>query len=704
MRPVGTIFVIGRAIWIWGSTRGLRDLCRFGEEILAWIWAKPRPLNRVDQFAAARFHETGDELIAELVSAIACGQHVAVAGPRGCGKSHCIDQAIRVAEEQGFIPKNGFVKLQGNRELPRDYLIEDDMTLAVEDGVVVPKRKDAPLFRFALRVKEGDRRGRPVRSRDGYVSCYGLDDNSNLCLEEALKRHQRIVLFLDEVNRFSDGVLDSLLLLLEEGEVVMGGEIFKLPVVVMMTMNPPGYDASARALSPPLSARIGRQYRLLSPRLNVLTDVIAYSVVRELINKMNKDVGSEIALLPPSINLIRRAAAVTLCAWGDPRSKDPCFEYLSSEMHDLLIEMAKSSPAVASAMQTLNELCHFGPDGRALGDWIVAASVGAIKESRVMKRSKAVPEATHFIASAVTVLSHKLQDNFSSATRPDNTQRKEEALHLLASSILTTKSERIERLLLRRVDQYVNLQDMMSGLVKDLSATDVRETFIEYGIASNRDVERWIEFLGAVKVGTKGIQNRKDVERIIKQEMRNVGFLEVHEEGLAFADDVHRRLLGWLSEHVFHSLLRTVFSELASGTPAVTEPLERALEECAFVRDGIWKEHATVRRLIQQEGLVDLSRERVSELFHALDACWLRAEHQNVDLVEPLEEVLKAVNQDKELQENIKRFVGRSLKQMAKHPGRGKGTRGLSRMFEDKYKCTVVSTVISTQNTVGCKN
>ena len=389
------------------------------EEAGHWIVARPWPRNRIDQAGVNRFFETGPELIETIVGAIACGQHVALAGPRGCGKSHCITEAITESEKRGLIPKNGFVKIQGNKELPRDYLIEDDLTLSVDDsGTVTPKRKTAPLFRFAKRSDAGDTRGRPLTDgRD--VICFGVDDAGRLAEDAPLRPEQRIVLFLDEVNRFSDGVLDSLLLLLEEGEAVMGGEVFRLPVVVLMTMNPPGYDASARTLSPPLSARIGRQYRLLSPRLDVLTDLIASKTLRRITTateRLGNDGttrrGGSIHVHPPPRKLVRRAAAVTLCAWGLPHEGASGFDYLSPDTRALIGQIARTSSQLEGAMRSLNELCHFGPDGRALGDWIIAASVAAVNEAKAHEDTTATARAEHFVDCAVTVLSHKLQDIF----------------------------------------------------------------------------------------------------------------------------------------------------------------------------------------------------------------------------------------------------------------------------------------------------
>ena len=165
--------------------------------LLTWFAAKPLPLP-VHASNVTFFYETGPNLIDAIYAAIVRGQHVALSGPRGCGKSYCISQAVEKAKSAGIVPDNAVIKIQGNKEIPRDYLIEDEITLAVRniDGQsrVVPETKFAPLFRTAAR--DGD--GKPITNADGFVQCLdtlGQSFNSG-------DAGKKMVLFLDEINRF----------------------------------------------------------------------------------------------------------------------------------------------------------------------------------------------------------------------------------------------------------------------------------------------------------------------------------------------------------------------------------------------------------------------------------------------------------------------------------------------------------------------
>src|SRR5690349_17008058 len=66
---------------------------------------------------------TGDALTQAILENIRLRRSVLVTGPRGCGKSFCAEQAIKLAKAQGIIGGSRF--LQGNREIPRDALSED---------------------------------------------------------------------------------------------------------------------------------------------------------------------------------------------------------------------------------------------------------------------------------------------------------------------------------------------------------------------------------------------------------------------------------------------------------------------------------------------------------------------------------------------------------------------------------------------------
>lgn len=676
---------------LWRASGVLKVFGRtVAEEAGSWLLARPRLRNRIDEANANRFFETGHDLIEEIVEAIACGQHVALAGPRGCGKSYCITEAIKRAGDRGLIPRNGSVKIQGNKELPRDYLIEDDMTLSVgDDGVVTPKRKNAPLFRFAKRSDDEEVRGRPLTAGKDVV-CYGVDDMGRLDETSKLKRGQHIVLFLDEVNRFSDGVLDSLLLLLEEGEAVMGGDVFRLPVVVLMTMNPPGYDASARALSPPLSARIGRQYRLLSPRLDVLTDVIAAKILDRLTRVSNDSVKVQ----SPARMLVRRAAAVTLCAWGLPRGDGPGLDYLSPETKALIGALAGISPQLIGAMGSLNGLCHFGPDGRALGDWIIAATVAAVNQAKALGQSCASVGAEHFVDCAVTVLSHKLQDNFSSASRPDNTRRKEEALYIIASTLMRSTDPHIDRILWRAADFLP--KEILDSLMPGSDPEELRTVLLKAGVTDRTEIGRWQEFL-------KIINNLLDhdfcewtANEAVRRALLEVGLLERDEGGEVLSATANREVLRWISDAIrrpsVEDPLRMAFCRICTNTGSYSKPVEHTLADFVFVREGVlWcDERYNLRLLIRDEKLDEMPRHLLIELFKCCDAVWIKAEHEWKSAAEELWSFLAGERTDiplpKHLRTNAMAFAERTLTRMERRTERGGGTRRVRRLLSHRVE------------------
>lgn len=593
------------------------------EEGRYWLTAQPTKINSLDASNVERFYETGQELVDTIVGAIECGQHVALAGPRGCGKSFCIGDAIKLALSKDLLPDNGFIKIQGNKELPRDYLIEDDITLKVNNkNVVTPERKDAPLFRFADRDPTT---GRPITPKgQRYVTLRGRDHIGNPTTP--IKPHQFIVLFLDEVNRFSDGVLDSLLLLLEEGEVIMAGETYRLKVVVLMTMNPPGYDSSARTLSPPLSARIGRQYRLLSPQLNVLTDIIAPPVIDNLVGRKQAK-----TLKEPSNLLLRRAAAVTLCCWGYPTGDKPGFEYLSAETRELTTNLAESDPTLKAAMFSLNELCHFGPDARALLDWLKAAAVAAINEATSLNHPDAQMRGRHFIATSITVLAHKVQDNFSAASRPDNTRRKEEAIHAIVRGIIDG-GPRVDELLRRKIDD-TDLLDKAARVLGLAGGSELmRKQLIRHGVAYDEAIIDWTNFiLNPPATGSIAAVEEALLKSDLAEPDSNGAF--------CFSSEAHKRFLGWLSTLPWTGINNgspTLLANLAAiaGRPAYPVTFNRYVERLRCVQDRVWSSDDALLHDLAKANARILNRNSLREIVDMIDYFWLQAEHHGASVAE----------------------------------------------------------------------
>lgn len=491
--------------------------------------------DEVDTAQASSFVMTGPELIERVARSIQLNQSVLLEGPRGCGKTFCVLKGIELAAQRGYIPMKADVFVQGNREIPRDYLAEDDIAFRLLNAdsdvpTVRPYRRSAPLFRFA---KRDPKDGEPLKR--------GERDDRVICQTENEEPMDRFVLFLDEINRFSDGVLDSLLSLLEERVAVLGGRKFVLPVTVCMTMNPPGYDSSARKLSPPLAARIGRSYRLSTPDLDTLTDF----VVSERWEQTRAEYNSEseaaktrntalIAALKENLEvasgeqqkeflqsqirqaeregkvyqspfpdeeplLIRKAALVTLCLWGDVNSekRQPGLEYLTRGTHELLIELMRRDRQIGDAMRKLTDLCHYGPDGRAVADWMVSATAKAVQDASLARRNaKLKPE--HLIDTVLDTICHKIYDKFSPATEPHKTQLKEQIVDKIARRILMRGS--FDDLLSRNIDDpnfvwecigrhLITLNDKKE--LNDRCAA-VRKAFTKSRVTSNDELGAWI--------------------------------------------------------------------------------------------------------------------------------------------------------------------------------------------------------------------
>src|SRR5205823_8723927 len=124
-------------------------------------------------------------------------------------------------------------------------------------------------------------------------------------------------LFLDEINRFGDGFLDSLLSLTEERIVVRGGNKLYVPVIVVATANPPGYDITAKKLSPPLQARISRSYRVSQPsHENLVYRFLPEQIMRYAVNYRQADPTVQVPEVDAQIRKLVSGAA--LCLWGMP--------------------------------------------------------------------------------------------------------------------------------------------------------------------------------------------------------------------------------------------------------------------------------------------------------------------------------------------------------------------------------------------------
>lgn len=487
----------------------MKALREFLYRFLRWLYF-PGPLIKADPPPPdpPQFFLTGESLIMRIVRAIELNQSVVLSGPRGCGKSFCAGAAIKRAKELGVVPQGDHPFLQGNREIPRDYLIEDEIAFRThvdEAGniEVVPYRRSSPLFTFAVRDKAT---GEPVlENRDDpssrRVRC---EINGLVC--------NKFVLFLDEINRFSDGVLDGLLSVLEERRATLAGQSFELPVVVVMTMNPPGYDGSARKLSPPLAARIGRTYRLCTADLDTLGDEIITAKINTLRKTYNANRTTDQPEFPDvPMKIIRKVGLVTLCMWGDVRGQKAGTEYLTPQTQKQLREVMANDSEARAAMVDLTGLCQFGPDGRAGSDWLTTAIGLAIEEATRSRSPRAVLRPEHLIETVIESVAHKIYDSFSQASRPDLTARKERAVTIICRQIMARPF--FDRFVDRIVDNAHQLWAPFQGRLH-VSEEELQSAFIRSGVVSDNVVALWQQVAREFQPG------------VLRQLLQQRGFLE----------------------------------------------------------------------------------------------------------------------------------------------------------------------------------
>lgn len=357
---------------------------------------------------------TGEALTTAILENIRLRRSVLVTGPRGCGKSYCSEQAIKQAKSHGVIGGSRF--MQGNREIPRDALSED--TLIVGEGGKVELLK-------ALALRPLEESG--SITREGFPDWPGIPRSMGIDPTREWQSRDWMVLFLDEINRFGDGFLDSLLALLEERKIVRRGQDYYVPIIVVATANPPGYDMTAKKLSPPLQARITRSFRVSQPDVEALVHGIMPAKIQEFARDYP---ANQAPAVPQDLRYL--AAGVTLCLWGDPDSGSKGRYFLTQATRKLLQRLMASDDLLARDMRELSTLIDFGPDARAITDWIGCAMARAATSAAL------VVSADHLESTAVHVLSHKVREKFNEGANPNLGIRRDRLILNIVQRVLRT--------------------------------------------------------------------------------------------------------------------------------------------------------------------------------------------------------------------------------------------------------------------------
>jgi energy-coupling factor transporter ATP-binding protein EcfA2 len=407
----------------------------FKQWFRAYLWGIRKPFNATEEVLheediyESALHMTGDSLVHRVSEAIKNRQSVLLTGPRGCGKSYCAEQGIRLAREEEQI--GGWRFLQGNREIPRD-LLSEDMLIIGESG------KPELLKALALRPFQPKKVPEPLKALQSRWTTLEEDwpaVPSQHIYPDIDPRHYWTnldwqVLYLDEINRFGDGFLDSLLSLTEEGKIVRRGEDYYIPMLLVATANPPGYDITAKRLSPPLQARISCSYRVSQPSLEVL----AQSIVPTKLQKLHQQYPKRFHV-PEKLAYL--AAAITLCLWGNPdadskTSASKGIKYLSQDTRKQLRYVMTLDRKLRIAMNTLSRLILFGPDSRAVGDWL-ASALGLCAHQQVPFSEE------HLQKTALEVLGHKVRENFNEGAEPGKIALKEQCIADITACVLSNE-------------------------------------------------------------------------------------------------------------------------------------------------------------------------------------------------------------------------------------------------------------------------
>lgn len=388
--------------------------------------------------------ETSEAFFAEILDSIERGDHMLLVGPRGCGKSYAVRRAINMGEQpindhkdQSILVPGAQIMAQGNKEFPRDYFFEPEVEyVSIKNGEkqdISVQLRQPPLF-VCAKLKEGT--GgldlEQINSQDSEQK--DLITRYKAVFEKDGRTVEKFVLFLDEINRFNDGVLDSLLLLLEDKCVSYQGKTVEVPVVVIATMNPPGYDVSARNLSPPLMSRFSSVVHLYTAGLSTLVNTILPSELK-LTEQDRQNI-------PVSF-----FATASLAFWGSYDKTRPCAAYLSPETCRLLQELYDTGDEqFRQDLDYIQSVSDFGPDARAARDWIFAA--------RREVNNNGLPVLNAAIKTLAESVSNKLVLNFSPEAKPEKLNQLIEALSRVTTSIFSMGDQHTENKLHKVIAKY----------------------------------------------------------------------------------------------------------------------------------------------------------------------------------------------------------------------------------------------------------
>jgi hypothetical protein len=383
----------------------------------------PQPQVEMPQHLMQAGPALEEELYTVFVSRHPYPLNVMLVGPPGCGKTYALKKIGRRLKKEGRIKE--FLIINGNPDLTPDKLFDPTLTI-VRDAQGFVEFIEAVICKYVDKSKI-----RAVSEVDSLQECFKLWQPEDF-----------ILIVLDEASRCPASLFAAFMLPMSDMQYNIGGKAYYLPIILALGANPPNFDQTCSVFSPATLDRIVYRWDVLAADIDVATDVISMPVVvacggadgnRVERNGSPKRNGKGRSQRPPRRvrvhrDLVRMTNLISKLCWGLPTSRKG-LAYLTHKDKQLMEAVAKAEPAIAHEMEHLGLLVDYGPNGRAVQNWLRIAMCFAERAANG-HMVRLAPE--HLLATVMGCLGHGGKDRFSEGTQPQKRTEKLDAIYRIA--------------------------------------------------------------------------------------------------------------------------------------------------------------------------------------------------------------------------------------------------------------------------------